>query len=67
MSLLLLVLVPFIGSAVAAVLPTNARNLESLWAALVVLAVGVPLAMLYPSIEAGQVLTERLQRILAGN
>ena len=60
MSLLLLVLVPFIGSAVAAVLPTNARNLESLWAALVVLAVGVPLAMLYPSIEAGQVLTERL-------
>src|SRR3989344_2750645 len=60
MSLLLLVLLPFIGSAVAAVLPTNARNLESLWAALVVLAVGVPLAMLYPAIEAGQVLTERL-------
>lgn len=60
MSLLLLVLLPFVGSAVAAVLPTNARNLESLWAALVVLAVGVPLAMLYPAIEAGQVLTERL-------
>lgn len=60
MSLLLLVLLPFIGSAVAAVLPTNARNLESLWATLVVLAVGVPLAMLYPSVEAGVVLTERV-------
>ena len=60
MSLLLLVLLPFVGSAVAAVLPTNARNLESLWAALVMLAVAVPLALLYPSVEAGQVLTERL-------
>ena len=60
MSLLLLVLLPFVGSAVAAVLPTNARNLESLWAAFVMLAVAVPLAWLYPSVEAGQVLTERL-------
>jgi multicomponent K+:H+ antiporter subunit A len=60
MSLLLLLLLPFVGSAVAAVLPTNARNLESLWAALVMLAVAVPLALLYPSVEAGQVLTERL-------
>ena len=39
MSLLLLLTVPFIGSAVAALLPTNARNLESLWAAAVALAV----------------------------
>ena len=60
MSLLLLLLLPFVGSAVAAVLPTNARNLESLWAAAVMLAVAVPLALLYPSIQAGHVLTERL-------
>jgi multicomponent K+:H+ antiporter subunit A len=32
MSLLFLFSLPFIGSAVAALLPTNARNLESLWA-----------------------------------
>jgi len=60
MSLLLLVLLPFIGSAVAAVLPTNARNLESLWAGFIALSVAVPLALLYPSIAAGQVLTGRL-------
>ena len=60
MSLLWLLLVPFVGSAVAAVLPTNARNLESLWAALVMLAVAVPLGLLFPAVEAGQVLTERL-------
>ena len=60
MSLLWLLLLPFVGSAVAAVLPTNARNLESLWAALVMLAVALPLGWLYPSIEAGQVLSDRL-------
>ena len=60
MSLLLILLLPFIGSAVAALLPTNARNLESLWAAAVALAVAAPLALLYPQIAAGAVLTERL-------
>jgi len=60
MSLLLLVLLPFIGSAVAALLPTNARNLESLWAALVALAVAVPLALMFPAVAAGEVLSERL-------
>ncbi|MEK9953586.1 MAG: proton-conducting transporter membrane subunit, partial [Curvibacter sp.] len=60
MSLLLLLLLPFVGSAIAALLPTNARNLESLWAALVALAVAVPLALLYPQVADGAVLTERL-------
>jgi len=60
MSLLLIVLLPFAGSAVAALLPTSARNLESLWAALVALSVTVPLAMLYPQVAAGTVLSERL-------
>ncbi len=61
MSLLLLTLLPFVGSAIAALLPTNARNLESLWAALVALAVAVPLALLYPQMADGAVLVERLE------
>lgn len=60
MSLLLLLCLPFVGSAVAALLPTNARNLESVWAGAVALAVAVPLALLYPQISAGQVVSERL-------
>ena len=60
MSLLVLLLLPFAGSAVAALLPTNARNLESLWAAAVALAVVVPLALLYPDLADGRVVTERL-------
>ena len=60
MSLLLLLLLPFVGSAVAALLPTNARNLESSWAALVALAVALPLAMLYPQVADGGVVSERL-------
>ncbi|MEO6744372.1 MAG: monovalent cation/H+ antiporter subunit A [Caldimonas sp.] len=60
MSLALLLLLPFLGSAVAALLPTTARNLESMWAGLVALAVAVPLAMLYPDIRDGQVLVERI-------
>ncbi|EGI76962.1 monovalent cation/H+ antiporter subunit A [Hylemonella gracilis] len=59
MSLLLILLLPFVGSVVAALLPTSARNLESLWAAAVALAVAVPLALLYPQVSAGVVLTER--------
>ncbi len=60
MSLLLLIALPFAGCAVAALLPTNARNLESLFAALVALAVAVPLALHYPAVRDGAVLVERL-------
>ncbi len=60
MSLLFLLSLPFIGSLVAALLPTNARNLESLWAATVALVVTVQLAWLYPDISAGTVVTERI-------
>ncbi len=60
MSLFLLLLLPFAGCVVAALLPTSARNLESLWAALVALAVAVPLALLWPEVRDGAVLTERL-------
>ncbi|MBX3635268.1 MAG: monovalent cation/H+ antiporter subunit A [Rubrivivax sp.] len=60
MSLLLILVLPFIGSAVAALLPTSARNLESLWAAAIALVVAVHLALLYPDVSAGTVVTERL-------
>jgi multicomponent K+:H+ antiporter subunit A len=60
MSLLLLLALPFIGSAVAAVLPTNARNLESAWAAAVAAVLVVSLAMVYPQVAAGGVVSERL-------
>ncbi len=57
---LLILLVPFVGSAIAALLPTTARNLESLWAAAVALAVAVPLALLWPEIADGGVVVQRL-------
>jgi len=60
MSLLLLLSLPFIGSVIAALLPTNARNVESLWAAAIALAVALQLATLYPAMAAGGVVTERL-------
>ncbi|MDB5898291.1 MAG: phaA [Ramlibacter sp.] len=61
MSLLLVVLLPFAGAVVAALLPTRARNAESIWAGLVALATAVPLGLLFPEISAGGVVTERLQ------
>ena len=60
MSLFALLALPFVGCLVAALLPTNARNLESLWAAAVALAVALPLALLYPEVRDGAVLTERI-------
>ncbi|HET7794270.1 MAG TPA: monovalent cation/H+ antiporter subunit A [Rhizobacter sp.] len=60
MSPLLFLLFPFVGCVVAALLPTNARNLESSWAALVALAVAVPLALVYPQVANGGVVAERL-------
>ena len=60
MSLLLLVFLPFVGSLVAALLPTNARNLESLWAGMIALGVAVPLALMYPEVSRGEIPTERL-------
>ncbi len=58
--MLLILSLPFVGSLIAALLPTRARNLESVWAAAVALAVVLPLAMLYPQIAAGEVVSERL-------
>jgi multicomponent K+:H+ antiporter subunit A len=60
MLLAALVLVPFLGSLLAAVMPADARNRES-WLAIAVAAGGLLMAgSLYPDVAAGQVLREEL-------
>jgi multicomponent K+:H+ antiporter subunit A len=61
MSLLLVLLLPFAGALVAALLPTRARNAVSAWAGLVTVATAAPLALLFPKISAGGVVSERLR------
>ena len=58
MSLIVLLLQPFIGSCLAAVLPHNARNSESLLAGLIALVGTIQVAMLYPQIAHGGVIRE---------
>ena len=60
MLLAALVLVPFLGSLLAAVMPADARNRES-WLAIAVAAGGLLMAgSQYPAVAAGQVLREEL-------
>ncbi len=60
MSLLLLLLLPFVGSLVAGLLPANARNAEA-WLAGAVAVLGLLLVVpLYPAIAAGEVPTFEL-------
>ncbi|MCK9812907.1 monovalent cation/H+ antiporter subunit A [Pseudomonas sp. MAFF 302046] len=58
MSLIVLLLLPFIGSCLAALLPHNARNSESLLAGLVALVGTIQVALLYPQIADGGVIRE---------
>ncbi|CAG8870792.1 NAD(P)H-quinone oxidoreductase subunit 2, chloroplastic [Pseudomonas fluorescens] len=58
MSLIVLLLLPFVGSCLAAVLPHNARNTESSLAGLVALAGTIQVALLYPQIADGGVIRE---------
>ncbi|WP_425930072.1 monovalent cation/H+ antiporter subunit A [Pseudomonas sp. NyZ201] len=60
MSLIVLLLLPFVGSCVAGVLPHNARNSESLLAGIVALIGTVQVAMLYPQIADGGVIREEI-------
>ncbi|KQV78804.1 monovalent cation/H+ antiporter subunit A [Rhizobacter sp. Root1221] len=60
MPLALLVLLPFLGSVVAALLPTNARNRESTLAGLIALAGVVQVALLYPQVAGGQVIRQQI-------
>ena len=58
MSLIVLLLLPFTGSCLAALLPHNARNTESLLAGLVALVGTIQVALLYPQIAHGGVIRE---------
>ncbi len=60
MSLSLLLLLPFLGSVFAALLPINARNAESTAAGLIALAGLVQMGFWYPRVAAGEVITERI-------
>src|SRR6478672_6159921 len=60
MILAFLVALPFIGSVIAALLPTNARNAESTWAGLVALICVVQVALLFPSVSDGGVIRQNI-------
>ena len=60
MPLISLILLPFIGSLLAAVLPANARNTESTLAGIIALACVVQAAMFFPEIADGGVIRQEL-------
>ena len=60
MPLIYLILLPFLGSLVAAVLPANARNTESTLAGLIALGCAVQAALYFPAIADGGVLREEI-------
>ncbi|RYF25703.1 MAG: monovalent cation/H+ antiporter subunit A [Comamonadaceae bacterium] len=60
MPLILLILLPFIGSLLAAVLPANARNTESTLAGVIAVFCTVQVAMCFPEIAAGEVLRQEI-------
>ena len=58
MSLITLILLPFIGSLLAAFLPANARNAESTLAGLIALFCAVQAALYFPEVAAGGVIRQ---------
>ena len=60
MSLIFLLLLPFLGSLVAAVLPANARNAESTLAGVIALGCAVQTALYFPDVADGSVLRQEL-------
>jgi multicomponent K+:H+ antiporter subunit A len=58
MSLIVLLLLPFIGSCLAAFLPHNARNAESILAGLIAVTGALQCALWFPQIADGGVLRE---------
>lgn len=60
MPLISLILLPFIGSILAAVLPANARNTESTLAGIIALVCTVQAAMLFPEVADGGVIRQEL-------
>jgi len=60
MSLAVLILLPFVGSLVAAFLPANARNAASTVAGAVAVLGLLQVALLFPDIVAGGVLRQKI-------
>lgn len=60
MPLVLLVILPWLGSLIAVLLPSNARNAESLVAGLLALAALVQAGLYFPEIAAGGVIEQRV-------
>ncbi len=60
MSLVLLLVLPFIASVIAAALPANARNRESTLAGLVALGCAMQVAWLFPQLADGNVIREEI-------
>ncbi len=60
MPLVLFILLPFIGSVLAALLPANARNTESTLAGLIALFCAVQAALLFPEVMDGGVLRQEI-------
>ena len=61
MQLIFLILLPFMGSLLAAVLPANARNTESTLAGLIALFCTVQAALYFPQIADGGVLRQEIE------
>ena len=61
MALWWIILLPFAGSLLAAVLPTRARNWESLLAGCIALAVAGGLAVQYPGVASGAIARDTVQ------
>ena len=60
MPLVTLILLPFLGSLIAALLPANARNSESTLAGLIALFCTVQAALYFPQIADGGVMRQEI-------
>ena len=60
MPLVTLILLPFLGSVIAALMPANARNAESTLAGVIALACATQAALYFPDIAGGQVLRQEI-------
>ena len=61
MPLISLIILPFLGSLIAAMLPSNARNAESTLAGIISIACLVQAALLFPEVANGGVIRQELQ------
>jgi len=61
MPLVFLVVLPFVASVLAALMPANARNRESTLAGLVALGCTVQVAWLFPQLQGGHVLRQTIE------